>query len=105
MGLRMAELLSNPFINHIPFTILLPNEELLIHRPRRHLDDTVALPREIRAARRSEPPQVIFDDLVVGDWSGTCGGGGPGKAASGEDVDVHHDVPGLLAAEGAETGY
>lgn len=79
----MAELLSNPFINHIPFIILLPNEELLIHRPRRHLDDPVTLPREIPAARRSEPPQVIFDDLVVSDWSGgTDGGGGLGVAAS-----------------------
>lgn len=51
-------------------------------------------------------PQVIFDDLVVGEWrSGGGGRRGPGEVAAGEDVDVHGDGPGLVVAERAEASY
>lgn len=80
----MAELLPNTLLDHISLIILLPNKALLVHRPRGHLDDPVALPREIRAARCAEPAQVIFDDLVIGEWSVRGGGGGgPCEAAAG----------------------
>lgn len=80
----MAELLSNTLLDHSSLTVLLPDKELLVHRACCHLNDAVALPCQVRAASCAEPAQVIFDDLVVGKWSGGGSGrGGPGEAASG----------------------
>lgn len=104
--LRVAELLANPLLDYISVFIFLPYEAHLVHSPGRNLDDPVALPGEIRPACAAEPAEVVFDNLVVGEWRcRSFGGRGPFESVTGKDVNVDHDGAGLLAAKAAEAGY
>lgn len=96
--------------NHLPISVLLPDQDLLINSPRADLElrlpfrgeIAVALPRDEGAARAAEVPVVAGDDLIFGAGGGS--GRGPVEGGEAHVEEVHGQGAGLLAALGAEAG-
>ncbi|KFY68767.1 hypothetical protein V496_00831 [Pseudogymnoascus sp. VKM F-4515 (FW-2607)] len=96
--------------NHLPISVLLSDQDLLINSPRADLElrlpfgreIVVALPRDEGAAGAAEVPMVAGDDLVVGAGGGD--GRGPGEGGEAHVEEVQGKGAGLLAALGAEAG-